>query len=126
VEHYAFWNTVRRQARAASSEADLPPGSLGENLTLSGLLETQVWQGDVLRFADCELIVSQVRRPCPKFNAVMGFNQAAKLMAQSGYCGFYLAVTRPGNLSPGEPFELLPGPRELRISDWFRSLKKPS
>jgi len=121
-EHYAFWNTVRGQARVAGAEAGLPPGSMGENLTLAGLQEGQVWQGDVLRFAGCELVVSEPRYPCFKFNAAMGFSQAVKLMAQSGYCGFYLAVKRPGTLAAGEAFELLPGPRELRISDWFRSV----
>ena len=37
---------------------------LGVNLTIAGLLETQAWIGDVLRFADCELAVSEPRYPC--------------------------------------------------------------
>ncbi len=31
-EHYPFWQTVRAQARAAEWGAELPPGSIGENL----------------------------------------------------------------------------------------------
>lgn len=120
AEHYPFWQTVRGQAKVTTGEVPLPAGSLGENLTLRGLLETQVWVGDRLCFAACELVVTEPRQPCFKFNAVMGFNQAAKLMVQSGYCGFYLAVLRPGTLRADETFQLRPGPREVSIPELFR------
>ncbi|WP_422010330.1 MOSC domain-containing protein [Roseateles sp.] len=117
-EHYAFWSTVRGQAQVAG---DLQPGDLGENLTITGLLESKVWLGDVLRFADCELIVSEPRYPCFKFTAHMGFGQAAKLMVQSGYCGFYLAVKREGTVTAGEAFELRPGVREVGVVELFKA-----
>ncbi len=123
-EHYAFWQTVRAQAKVAAWDETLPPGSLGENLTLAGLLENQVWLGDTLRFPDCELRVSEPRFPCYKFNAVMGFNQAAKLMMQNAWCGFYLAVHKPGSLSAGQDFELVPGPREVGITELFRAKQR--
>jgi MOSC domain-containing protein YiiM len=120
-EHYPFWQTVRAQARVAPWDEVLPWGFVGENLTLTGLLESQVWIGDVLRFASCELAVSEPRFPCSKFNATMGFVQAGKLMAQSGWCGFYLATRVPGTLSAGEHFELIAGPREVGIDELFRA-----
>lgn len=120
-EHYPFWQTVRAQAQVSLWEEPLPNGFMGENLTLAGLLESQAWIGDVLRFADCELAVSEPRYPCFKFNAAMGFNQASKLMAQSGWCGMYLSVRVPGTLRAGETFTLLPGPREVGIAELFRS-----
>ena len=120
-EHYPFWQTVRAQAQAALWDEALLPGAMGENLTLSGLLENQVWVGDLLRFKHCELAVSEPRQPCFKFNAAMGFNQAAKLMVQSGWCGFYLAVRVPGRIQAEETFELIPGPREVGIPELFRS-----
>ena len=120
-EHYPFWATVRAQAGLGAWNDTLPWGSMGENLSLQGLLETQVWQGDRLCFeGGLELVVSEPRQPCFKFNAVMGFAQAAKLMAQSGYCGWYLAVAQSGGLRPGAGFELRPGPRELSIPELFR------
>ncbi len=121
IEHYAFWQTVRAQARVAGWNEPLPHGFMGENLTISGLLENQVCIGDVLRFAHCELAVSEPRFPCFKFNAVMGFNQAAKLMVSNAWCGFYLAVRVPGTVEAGENFELLHGPREVGITELFRS-----
>lgn len=119
AEHYPFWRTVRAQAGVAAWDAPLPPGSLGENLTLEGLLEDGAWIGDQLRFAHCTLAVSEPRYPCFKFNAAMGFNQAAKMMVQSRWCGFYLAVIEPGRIEAGETFEVVPGAREVRIDELF-------
>ena len=123
-EHYPFWQTVRAQAKVSLWDEALAPGALGENLTIEGLLETQVWVGDVLRFADCELAVSEPRFPCFKFNAAMGFDQAAKLMVANAWCGCYLAVRVAGTLRAGEGFELVPGPREVGITELFRARAK--
>jgi len=119
-EHYPFWQTVRAQAKVAGWNDPLPHGAMGENLTLAGLLETQVWVGDLLRFPDCTLAVSEPRFPCFKFNAAMGFNQAVKLMAANAWCGFYLAVRDPGTITAGQGFEVIPGPREVGIEEIFR------
>lgn len=121
IEHYGFWQTVRAQAKVSGWDEPLAPGALGENLTIAGFVESEAYIGDVLRFADCELAVSEPRFPCFKFNAAMGFNQAAKLMGQNAWCGFYLAVRNPGTLTPGETFEVIPGPREVGIQELFRS-----
>ncbi len=120
-EHYPFWQTVRAQARVSLWDETLPPGTLGENLTLEGLLEKDVCVGDVLRFPGCELAVSEPRFPCFKFNAAMGFDHAARLMSDSGWCGFYLSVKTPGTLRAGEAFELRHGPREVGIVELFRA-----
>ena len=118
-EHYAFWQEARREAGLGDIDDSLPPGSLGENLTLAGLLETGVWAGDVLKFPHCELRVTLPREPCYKFNAAMGFARASKLMAQSGFCGFYLAVKTPGTLCAGDAFEVVPGRRGVGIPALF-------
>jgi MOSC domain-containing protein YiiM len=47
-EHYAFWRQQRAAAGLATIDEQLPFGSIGENLTLGGLLEREVWVGDVL------------------------------------------------------------------------------
>jgi len=120
-EHYAFWRTVRAQAQVALWDEALPFGSLGENLTLQGVVESGLWIGDVLRFAGCELAVSEPRFPCFKFNAAMGFKHAARLMAESAWCGAYLAVRVPGTIAAGQPFTLMPGPREVGIVELFRA-----
>ncbi|MDB5818477.1 MAG: sulfurase [Rhizobacter sp.] len=121
AEHLDFWRTVRAQAKVSGWEEAISPGLLGENLTMHGLLEKDAFIGDVLRFPNCTLAISEPRYPCFKFNAAMGFNQASKLMVQSAWCGYYLAVRKPGTIAAGEEFELIPGPRDVGITELFRS-----
>ncbi len=123
-EHYAFWQVVRAQARVAAWDEVLAPGAMGENLGLRGLLEGDMWVGDYLRLPHCTLAISEPRQPCFKFNAVMGFSQAAKLMQQSGYCGAYLTVIEPGTVQAGDEASLLPGPREVNLLELFRSRRR--
>ena len=118
-EHYPFWRAARHHAGVTGIDTQLNFGAMGENLTLKGLLESDVWVGDVLRFAHCVLRVEQPREPCYKFNAAMGFNTAVKAMAQSGFCGFYLSVDEPGTVQAGEVCELLPGPRQVSMAQRF-------
>jgi MOSC domain-containing protein YiiM len=120
-EHYAFWREARQEAGVADIDDQLPFGSMGENLTLAGLLEQDVWVGDVLRFVDCALRVVQPREPCFKFNAAMGYSGAVKAMALSGRCGFYLAVDTPGTVQAGESFVLEPGSRQMGIPELFKA-----
>ena len=122
--HYPFWQTVRAQAGVAAADEALPFGALGENLTLAGLDEAALWIGDRLCLPNCELVVSEPRQPCFKFNAAMGFAQASSLMIQSGYCGAYLAVRHPGTLQAGDPIELVPGPREVNLRDLFMARQR--
>jgi MOSC domain-containing protein YiiM len=121
AQHYAFWQTVRAQARVSLWDEAQPWGSMGENLTLQGLDETRLWVGDELHLPSCRLAVTEPRQPCGKFNAVMGFDQAAKLMQQSGYCGTYLAVLQGGEVAAGDEAVLVPGPRELSLLELFRA-----
>lgn len=119
TEHYPFWEAAREQAGCAGLDSQLSFGSMGENLSLQGLLEAEVFLGDVLVFPRCRLRVTEPREPCFKFNIAMGFNHAVKKMAQSGFCGFYLAVEAPGTIAADEPFTMVPGPRRTSISDSF-------
>lgn len=123
IEHLPFWRNERRTRRVAQGDALLPPGFMGENLLLAGLLEQQLWVGDQLRFAGsrCVLRVTGPREPCHKFNAVMGFEEAARVMVNQAICGFYLAVDEPGELAAGMAIEVKPGPRELSLTEAVRA-----
>jgi MOSC domain-containing protein YiiM len=118
-EHYEFWRKVRTDKGLGLIDDSLPFGFMGENLTLEGLLEKDVWVGDTLAFPNCTLRVTDPREPCFKFNATMGFNTAAKSMAQSGFCGFYLAVDKAGTIAAGESFRVIAGSRQMSIPSSF-------
>ena len=120
-EHYAFWRDARVGSAAGLLDDSLQPGLLGENLTLAGLRETDVWAGDALHFANCVLAVTIPREPCYKLNVALGFSGAMRLMATSGFCGFYLAVREPGSISAGESFKLIPGRRSVSIPQLFNA-----
>jgi MOSC domain-containing protein YiiM len=121
LQHYGFWQTVRAQAQVSLWEDALAPGSLGENLSIDRLDEGELWVGDQLHLPDCVLAVSEPRFPCGKFNAVMGFAQASKMMVQSGWCGSYLAVIAPGTVGAGDAVRLEPGPRAVSLRELFKA-----
>ncbi|MEO8935400.1 MAG: MOSC domain-containing protein [Burkholderiaceae bacterium] len=130
IEHYATWRTIREQA--TKIDTPLPHGFMGENLTIEGLLETRVWVGDVLLLEPVEasdappvrLRVNAPRQPCFKFNAVMGFNHASKMMLQSGFTGFYLEVLQTGTVTAGATIRVLPGAREVTIEELHRLMTR--
>jgi MOSC domain-containing protein YiiM len=114
AEHYAFWTTVRAQAR---QHEPLAWGAMGENLVLQGLLETQLWLGDHVYVGEVQLRVEAPRQPCFKFNTVMGFRQASKMMVQSGFTGIYLSVLQPGVITAGDSVRVVPGDRVLSLTE---------
>ena len=122
--HAPVWQTMRAQAGVAAPGAALPPASFDEHLALDGVQESQLWQGDLLRFPDCTLVVSVPRLPDARFDATLGFPHAAKMVAQSRWCGFWLSVRVPGSIEAGQAFELIPGPRATGVDELFRARVK--
>ncbi len=123
VEHLPYWQAARCVGSAELFEGLLPPGFMGENLSVRGLLETEVWIGDTLHFDDspCVLRVTAPRQPCGKLNAVIGLRDAAQRMVREARCGFYLAVDVPGELRAGLALRLVPGPRRLSVAEAIRA-----
>jgi len=91
----AYWEN--RLGRA------LPPGALGENLTVEGLPTTDVRVGDRFRIGDVLLEVTQPRVPCYKLGIHMGDAAFPAAFARALRVGFYLRVVEPGTLANGMP-----------------------
>lgn len=115
--HLLWWQAQRQTRGATLFEESLAPGFLGENLSLSDVLEHALFIGDRLDFGGVVLRVTQPREPCGKFNAVMGYAQAAQDMVRSGRCGFYLAVEQGGNLQAGDTFQVVRGARSTSVAE---------
>lgn len=120
IEHYAFWNELL--SREHKQKVDLQFGAMGENFTIEGLLEDEVFVGDKINIGDLEFTVVKLREPCFKFNAKMKYKGAAKAMLQSGKSGWYLRVNKPGTLSAGVNIELIPGQRITSIAAQNKAL----
>ena len=100
-EHYAFW-------RAELSDVELQWGAFGENLTTEGILEETTSIGDMLRIGSAEFVVTQPRQPCYKLAIRLRRPDMIKRFVQSGRSGFYLRVTREGDIVTGDAIELIP------------------
>jgi MOSC domain-containing protein YiiM len=120
IEHYAFWNELL--SRETKKPVELPLGAFGENFTIEGLLETEIFIGDQMQIGDLQFTVVKLREPCFKFNAKMGYKGAAKAMLQSGFSGWYLRVNQTGTLSAGAEIQVLPGQRLTSIADQNQAL----
>ncbi|MBU3555447.1 MOSC domain-containing protein [Polynucleobacter sp. UB-Piko-W3] len=120
AEHYAFWNELL--TRETKKSTVLKHGAIGENFTIEGLLETEVFIGDKLLIGDLEFVVVKLREPCFKFNATLGYKGAAKAMVQSGFCGWYLRVLKTGSVAAGVQITIIPGARDTSIAEQNRNL----
>ncbi len=100
AEHYAYW-------KKELAGRDLPWGSFGENFTTEGLLENAVQLGDRISAGTAEFVVTQPRLPCYKLGIRFESDAMVKRFLVSGRSGFYLAVTRGGEVGAGDAIEPL-------------------
>ncbi|GIU25239.1 MOSC domain-containing protein [Shewanella schlegeliana] len=91
-EHYGQY----RRWDLMNSFKDAP--AMGENISTVGLDETQVNIGDIIKIGEVELQVTQPRSPCFKLNLQFGHNDFALAMQQSGRCGWFYRVLKPGTI----------------------------
>jgi MOSC domain-containing protein YiiM len=115
-EHYEFW------------KQELPDMDLPENLTTTGLFETEINIGDKFRIGTGEVMVTQPRMPCYKLGIRFGRADIIKRFLISQRSGFYLSVLKEGEVGAGDEFQLLEknnsGVRVVDITRLFSSDKE--
>lgn len=99
-EHYEFW-------RGEYPDKEIEVAQFGENLATEGLLETELFVGDRLRIGSAEFIVTEPRMPCYKLGIRFGRKDILRRFLQSRRSGFYLAVTKTGELGAGDAIEMI-------------------
>jgi MOSC domain-containing protein YiiM len=100
LEHYDYW-------KKELPGVDLPMGSFGENFTMEGLLEDSVHLGDQFSVGSAELVVTQPRMPCYKLGVRFDSTDMVKRFLASGRMGFYVAVTREGEVGAGDEIRII-------------------
>ena len=106
-EHYAHW------ARELPQQADLfCAPAFGENLSTEGLTEKNVYIGDIFRWGEALIQVTQPRSPCFKLNYHFAVSDMAQLMQNSGKTGWLYRVVAGGQVSSDAPLALV-----SRLSD---------
>ena len=92
-EHYADWiRDFPQQAERFCAPA------FGENLSTTGLTEQNVYIGDIFRWGEALIQVTQPRSPCFKLNFHFAINDMAQLMQNSGKTGWLYRVIAGGQV----------------------------
>lgn len=111
-EHYHYW------AQCFPQQADgFNAPALGENLSTEGLTEHNVYMGDIFRWGDTLIQVTQPRAPCYKLNFHLGINDISKRMQDSGYCGWLYRVIAGGEVSCDSPLELTSRLSDITVAE---------
>jgi MOSC domain-containing protein YiiM len=110
-EHYAYW-------KKELPGCDLTMGNFGENFTTEGLLEAAIYLGDRFSIGSTEVVVTQPRLPCYKLGIRFQSDAMVKRFLASKRSGFYLAVTREGEVGAGDEIkEVSRDPHHVSISE---------
>lgn len=115
-EQYPFW---REQYPGLSWEY----GMFGENLTVAGLDENQLWMGSIYRIGGALVRITTPREPCYKLGIRFADQGIIEKFHQRGYPGSYAQVLEAGAVCPGDAMELLEAPEQkISIAEFYRLL----
>ncbi|MDR0139386.1 MOSC domain-containing protein [Metabacillus idriensis] len=98
-DHYSYWEDALG--------VQLEPGAFGENLTIRGLTEENVFLGDVFQFGDAIVEVSQPRQPCFKLAMKHQVKDLPVQIQNTKFTGFYFRVLKEGRVSKEDGLELI-------------------
>ena len=112
--HYDYW-------RAQLPGKDLPLAVFGENFTIDNFVEDSIHLGDRFAVGSAQVIVTQPRLPCYKLGIRFQADDMVKRFLASARTGFYLAVTREGEVGAGDQMKpLASDPHAVPVSEITR------
>jgi MOSC domain-containing protein YiiM len=112
--HYDFW---KKQLPGK----DLPLAIFGENFTIDNFVEDSIHLGDEFSVGSAEVVVTQPRLPCYKLGVRFQADDMVKRFLASARTGFYLAVTREGEVGAGDEMKLVArDPNAVPVSEITR------
>ncbi len=113
-EHYAVWERLL-------NTGPLPPGAFGENITSQGLLEGELYIGDILQIGAATLQVRQPRSPCYKLQIRFGRPDMTALFFQQAKPGWYASVIQEGTFAAADEILLrYRAPESVTVADVWR------
>lgn len=107
LHQYAIPSYARLHAAFPELAAQMPIGSMGENLTVLGMHEANVHIGDIYRMGSALVQVSQPRNPCWKINSKFDDERLAKFIATQHINGWYYRILEPGSVQVGDSMDLV-------------------
>lgn len=116
LEQYPYWKNLY-------PNLDWKYGMFGENLTISGLDETNLIIGSIYEVGNALIEITQPREPCYKFGLKFGDQQVLKQFIEHGYPGTYVRVLKEGTVKKGDDLTLIKTPENrLTTFDFFKLL----
>ncbi len=107
IHHYAAINYSNLATRFPEIARALVPGSIGENLSASGVDESTVAIGDIFALGSARLQLCQPRSPCWKIDSRYGVPGVANYISEFCYQGWYYRVLEDGEAVVGDERILL-------------------
>lgn len=100
ADHYEFWKEYY-------PDLDWQWGMFGENLTVSGLDESEIRIGDIFHAGEAIIQATQPRQPCFKLGIRFGTQEILKQFSLSDFPGIYVRVLRKGHLKKGDSIQVV-------------------
>ncbi|HET6504903.1 MAG TPA: MOSC and FAD-binding oxidoreductase domain-containing protein [Amycolatopsis sp.] len=110
-QSYEYW-------RAHLGREDLEYGQFGENFTVDGLPDDEVYIGDRYRIGEAEFEVTQPRVTCFRVGMRLGEPTMAALLVAHHRPGFYFRVIEEGRVQAGDEIvRTRVGPHWMSVAD---------
>ncbi|UZO80220.1 MOSC domain-containing protein [Aquimarina sp. ERC-38] len=114
ADHYAYWQGLYPYL-------EWNYGMFGENITLEGLKEENLFLGDIYQLGQAKVQITQPREPCFKLGIRFGTQKVLKQFLNKTFCGSYLKVIEPGAVIKGDTMQLLEGGNSpLSIAELYK------
>lgn len=99
AEHYVQWEKELGKP--------LPTAAFGENLTVTNMLEADVFIGDIYKIGDAIIQITQGRIPCSTIDRYTEANRLLKRLIETGFTGFLARVIKEGTINAESKIELV-------------------
>jgi MOSC domain-containing protein YiiM len=102
-EHYQKWSR--------EFQIEFNPPAFGENICVSGMIEADVYIGDIYRFGETVIQISQGRVPCAKISKFNNEPGLLKRVFDSCLTGYFFRVLEEGEVGIDSSLTLLERPQ---------------
>src|SRR6202050_937115 len=111
MDSYHYWERIL-------GRSDFTFGQFGENFTVEGLPDAEVFIGDRYRIGDALFEVTQPRVTCYRVGIRMDEPQMAALLVSSHRPGFYMRVLEEGEVGSGDEIvKIADGPEPVTVAE---------
>ncbi|PEF77326.1 MOSC domain-containing protein [Bacillus pseudomycoides] len=98
-EHYALWKQ--------EFQTTLPPSAFGENITVTNMLEHDIFIGDTYQLGEAVIQITQGRIPCSTISKRVGIPGILPRIVETGYTGYLCRVLQEGVVRKDSQMKLL-------------------